>query len=535
MSEPRDPLHNPGSAESHWSTDNVGEAAPGVLTPLSASIWADIGERMPREIAYQMGIFTRAERGAPPPGEDPIVRMFYGRIAMRMEYLATVGDRMPGTNGADTVHGLFGRVPETMKFAPTRRRYAVVAWRLPKSMLTAPRGVRALAPEIDSWWREQIPRLRELDLGGAIALFEDARGHFDRAITVHSLALLSALQPLLDAVTKLVERAGVGDVGALSGTGGAEMAIIEDIWRASRGELTAEQVIRAHGFHGPLEGELSSRVWREDPAPLERMIREYASRSDADSPLLREQDARRRLPELHREVLARVPTAQRPAARMVLTLAARRLPLRGVGKRSFLQSMDVARGAARRAGELLAEDGRIEQPDDVFYLVMDELTGAMPGDAKELVAARRECRAAYQQLELPGSWRGTPVPDKRESAPNDREASVVTGIGVSGGVAEGVVRVVADPSFAEVEPDEVLVTPTTDPSWASIMFLSSALVVDIGGPLSHAAVVARELGIPCVVNTRRGTKALRTGDRVRVDGSKGQVEVLARVPTGEPV
>jgi pyruvate,water dikinase len=104
---------------------------------------------------------------------------------------------------------------------------------------------------------------------------------------------------------------------------------------------------------------------------------------------------------------------------------------------------------------------------------------------------------------------------------------VLTGIGVSAGVVEGIVRVVTDPGFADVEPGEVLVAPTTDPSWASIMFVSTALVVDIGGALSHAAVVARELGVPCVVNTRSGTKALRTGDRVRVDGGKGTVEVLS--------
>jgi len=77
-----------------------------------------------------------------------------------------------------------------------------------------------------------------------------------------------------------------------------------------------------------------------------------------------------------------------------------------------------------------------------------------------------------------------------------------------------------------VEPGEILVTTTTDPSWASIMFISSALVVDIGGALSHAAVVARELGIPCVVNTRNGTRSLHTGDRVRVDGNAGTVEVM---------
>ena len=109
----------------------------------------------------------------------------------------------------------------------------------------------------------------------------------------------------------------------------------------------------------------------------------------------------------------------------------------------------------------------------------------------------------------------------------------ISGLGVSAGVAEGRVRVVVDPSFAEVEPGEVLVTSTTDPSWASIMFLSSALIVDIGGPLSHAAVVARELGVPCVVNTRTGSSVLRTGDVVRVDGNTGSVEILDRVENNQ--
>ena len=97
-------------------------------------------------------------------------------------------------------------------------------------------------------------------------------------------------------------------------------------------------------------------------------------------------------------------------------------------------------------------------------------------------------------------------------------------------MVEGVARVVHDPDFAEIEPDEILVSPTTNPSWSSIMFVSSGLVVDIGGALSHAAVVARELGLPCVVNTQSGSRTIRTGDRLRVDGKEGTVEILERAP-----
>ena len=137
----------------------------------------------------------------------------------------------------------------------------------------------------------------------------------------------------------------------------------------------------------------------------------------------------------------------------------------------------------------------------------------------------------YQSVTIPGAWKGLPVPTEIEEAPElgAARSEQIQGIGVSAGVSEGLARVVTDPSFAEVEPDEVLVASTTDPSWASIMFISSALVMDMGGPISHAAVVARELGIPCVVNTRVGTREIRTGDRVRVNGDTGTVEILEPV------
>lgn len=126
-----DPLHNPGAAGSHWSTDNVGEAAPGVLTPLSASIWTDVGQRMPRRIAYDT---------------DGSARRPCARAADRLVVA-----------GADSA---FAAAGSCRRDRPVR----------------------------------------------------DALQRFDRTITVHSLALLSALQPLRDVITKLVERTGVGDV-----------------------------------------------------------------------------------------------------------------------------------------------------------------------------------------------------------------------------------------------------------------------------------------------------------------------------------
>jgi pyruvate,water dikinase len=169
----------------------------------------------------------------------------------------------------------------------------------------------------------------------------------------------------------------------------------------------------------------------------------------------------------------------------------------------------------------------------------EELRTRLPGYAREMVAERRGQREQFQRHTIPAHWRGNPVPALISGAPatgwpdHDPESDTdetVVGIGASGGRVEGVVRIVHDPSFAEVEPDEVLVCVTTDPSWASVLFLSSALIVDIGGLLSHAAVVAREVGVPCVIGTGNGTAVLRTGDLVRVDGNAGTVEILKRAP-----
>jgi pyruvate,water dikinase len=516
-----DPLHNPGEPDEHWSTDNIGEAMPGVLSPLGASVWDTVANNMLGGVAYALGVFSAAERDS----SHPWFRLFYGRGALQVEYLGLVGDRMPGTTGEEAVRSVFGRAPDEMTWHPTRRRYPFVAAKLPAVFFGSPRRIGTLAADTDRWWRGQVPRLENLSLEQARELFAEASRRFDAALTLQTVGLLGCIQPLYETVVKLVARTGVGDLGVLSGSGGAEIAIVGDLWDAARGRISIDDVVANHGFHGPREGDIIATVWREDPAPLERLLVEY--RRQAADPRARAADAERLRAEMQRRLACELPRAQRPAVQALLRLAARRIPLRGVAKRAFLQSLDVGRGAAHRAGELLAADGMLDAPQDVFYLVTGELTGPLPADASELVAERRARRAEYERLRIPSSWQGTPVPIAETPDATD-DGRPLAGLGVSGGVVEGTARVVTDAAFAEVEPGEVLIASTTDPSWSSIMFISSALVVDIGSALSHAAVVARELGVPCVVNTRDGSRRLRTGDRVRVDGGAGTVEILER-------
>jgi pyruvate,water dikinase len=518
----------------HWTTTNAGEALPGVMTPLMWTFWGPSTEHGARESAYQVGALTAAERAVPADPAQWYAQAFHGRVALRLDYLALLGDRLPGTTGRDAVFNFVGTVPEGLTFAPTRRRYPIIAARLPVLFARFPSRIATLAGSVEAWWQATTPVVPTLSLPACRAAFTEARRRHDEAMVGQTNGIVSNMQPLYAAVADLTAKTGSPDLSILTGaSGGAEMAVVLDVWRASRGELTVEDVVARHGFHGPNEGELSSTVWREDDAPLRRLVAQYAGRGDDEDPRRREAARAQRHAQAERDLLAALPAARRPGARLLLKLARERLPLRGVGKRAFLQANDVGRATARRLGELLAEAGELAEPGDVFFLTAPELSApALPPDVAERVARRRAERAAYLEVTVPEKWQGLPVTvplahDGERAAEEDGPV-VLSGLGVSSGVVEGTVRVVTDPSFVDVEPDEILVAPVTDPSWSAIMFISSALVVDIGGALSHAAVVARELDIPCVVGTHDGTARLRTGDRVRVDGTAGTVELLER-------
>jgi len=235
-----------------------------------------------------------------------------------------------------------------------------------------------------------------------------------------------------------------------------------------------------------------------------------------------------------------------PGARVLLRLARQLIPQREVGKANYTQCLDGARLAARVLGRTLARAGRLADPDDVFHLTVDELLTDGGADLRRLVDERRQLRAAYQTFELPNRWTGPPVPVPATGGdPFDDQAAgstvaegggadggPVTGVAIGGGEVTGRARVVLDPATADLEPGEILVCRSTDPGWVALFHLAGGVVVDTGGQMSHGAIVARELGLPCVTGTEDGTRRLRSGDLIRVDGAAGRVELLERVRVG---
>jgi pyruvate,water dikinase len=528
VTEPWDVLHSAARSDQHYCTGNIGEAIPGVQTPLSWSVWGSTIEQAARKTFHRVGAFTRAEAAVPTDPGDRITQIFYGRGAFRLEGLAVLGDRLPGTTGAEVIAGMCGQAPGDVAYAPSRRRYAHVAAGLPRQMWRVGRRLPAAVTDTEGWYFSWLDRVGSHDLAETQALLTEASGRFAAAVEWQMTALSCAIQPLYDAIRRVTDRAGVGDPVALtSGYGGVpETVLVADLWAASRGRTPLAAVATKHGFHGPMEGELSARVWREDDGPLRALMAGYAACDDSRDPGLGDTARRAARLEMERTVTAAYPRATRPLIRQLFAIAGHIIPLRGAAKNSFLQAFDVLRAGARRAGTLLARRGVIDDASDVFFLTFDELTSPSVLVSREVVELRKARHAEYQLVRLPETWTGVPRPIPVGRPHTRSRPLVLTGTGVSSGTVEGRVRVVEDPTFTDVLPGEVLVAATTDPSWASVMFVSAALVVDIGGVMSHAAVVARDLGIPCVVNTGEGSRTLRTGDQVRVDGTAGTVEIL---------
>jgi phosphohistidine swiveling domain-containing protein len=183
-------------------------------------------------------------------------------------------------------------------------------------------------------------------------------------------------------------------------------------------------------------------------------------------------------------------------------------------------------------GRRLAAEGLLDQVEDVWMLTRTELRDALVGDPdlRELVAERR-ADLARGLREGPRPYLGDPPPEAERHVALEKfygsGGHGLAGAGASPGVAEGIARVVADTAdFARVQPGDVLVATTTTPAWTPLFPSLAALVTETGGILSHAAVVAREYGIPAVVGAAGATATIPDGARVRVDGTTGEVALL---------
>jgi rifampicin phosphotransferase len=203
------------------------------------------------------------------------------------------------------------------------------------------------------------------------------------------------------------------------------------------------------------------------------------------------------------------------------------LGMREMPKFCFLLLFARVRSLLRTVGEELAETGRLEDAGDVFFVSLPEARAALEGeDLRPVVRERRtEYERETRRRRVPRVLLSDGTEPEAETAASavPTVEGVFAGTPASGGVVRAPAGVALDPGRARLEPGEVLVAPSTDPGWTPLFLTAGGLVMEIGGSMSHGAIVAREYGIPAVVGVPGATEKIATGQEIIVDGSAGTV------------
>jgi pyruvate,water dikinase len=343
------------------------------------------------------------------------------------------------------------------------------------------------------------------------------------------------------------EIAGDDELRAIFEGGDTAPDILRALDASERGQRFVAERLRPHqrtfGYKAIWSHEFAFKTWVENPAPIIEAVRGYLA-TDYDYPA----NIKAVADDLERakaEVMEGVEGEARERLQRALDLSLNMNPLTPDHHFYIDQGANArVRLVAIAIGRKLVEAGVLDDPEDVIFLHYNELRLIMADqqafDARELVSDRRdEHEDAYERR--PPSWAGTATeealafpynalwgfPDKFYAG-EPATTGEVKGLAASPGVIEGPARYVASlDEFDQVEQGDILVCRMTNPAWVVLFTKISGLVTEAGGAVSHPAVVAREFGIPAVVGTSNAGERIKTGDRIRVNGSTGVVELLS--------
>ena len=291
------------------------------------------------------------------------------------------------------------------------------------------------------------------------------------------------------------------------------------------------EFLRRYGHRAVAEIDLGMPRWREQPEHMLGALANYQRMDDpAAAPDARFAEGERVAQRAVADVVARVRRRSRWRARAVgfaLGRVRELIGLREAPKDHLVRLIALARDELAAVGTELAARGLLDDPGDVFFLDLHDVAAALDGaDLRPVVGTRREEYAReLRRRHVPRvllSDGTEPEALARAGAPDD---GALVGSPASAGTVTAPARVVLDPVGARLEPGEVLVAPSTDPGWTPLFLTAGGLVMEMGGPNSHGAVVAREYGIPAVVGVPEATARIATGAPITVDGAAGRVHL----------
>ncbi len=558
-----------------WTNLNLGEVVPDVMTPMT---WSMIEMVFISFFEPLMRLFGVAAEGHPPAAL--VAGRLYWNINLGLA-VALPFVSMSKLNGANSVFGgAQGRMHELGQWDMADEDLPDLGFRWSKYILSWPGILRDLYAhrtsqndkllvhmrqrndqfdclDIDALETDELARMigetlpenfRDLDLllllPGALAV-----GLFQRVCR-----RWLGDEDLILAYRLLAAQGGIADTEA--GLDMWRLAVLahaderietallaEDSWQRARERLSEtehgcefltawERFMAEHGHHGRGELEFFNARWAERPDYILNLVRNYLRSIGRTDPLVRQQDLARQREELIQDCRRRL---RNPIKRGLFNWSLRRTQKVARDRENWKNEMVRMLAGFRRVlltlGQRLHKRGTLGCRDDIFFLQIPEICPVAKGsadfDVKQRIAMRR---AEYERncaVTPPPVVVGHFDPDKQVAPEVEAGADLLEGIAVSPGVVTGRARVILKTDDRQhVEGGEILVAPFTDPAWTPYFIPAAGVVMDLGGILSHGAIIAREYGIPAVVNVGSATRIIKTGQKIRVDGDHGTVIIL---------
>ena len=516
-----------------WTNNNVGEALPDVMTPFTWSLIRELDLECQRLTGYYLW-------------SGNICGRVYSNISMMLSIMPQLGISLKW--GKKLIGDVFGNIPDHIEvplypFVKIELLKELVqrGKRNVKRMKEAQRQKEYYLNHTQQWCDQVIQRINESDTQHQMfeIWFNELRPYVSK---LWNMWLGGASSTILVTLRKrLIKLVGEEDANLLlsnfRGNSGLEsLGPLIGIMKTSKGELSREEYMKQYGHRSPHEFEMSIPYPIEEEGYLDKQIAEYEKAGVDVEELLQKQHEQY---TLAKERFIRRYPAKKEWLNKKISKLSQVAQIRESLRSEFVKTFRVMRIFMLRIGDLTTIG------NDVFFLYSFEVPDLLKGSDIMLkhLAARKRNYELYQTLPaFPQFIRGFFDPfewakndDRRidyydpqaKDAVSDEDPKAIKGFAGAAGKIEGNVRVLA--SFAETElfqPGEILVTSTTNVGWTPLFPKAAAIITDIGAPLSHAAIVARELGIPAVVGCGKATTMLKTGDRVLVDGGRGVVQIL---------
>ena len=494
-------------------------------------------------------------------------RTHQGRLFVNLSWVLYMADRLPGADAGELERQLFGQhIPVAIpRPAVSAGERWLIRLNLPRfitmlglSMLTSKRRMEKHVALRRTMALDELTNLQLDDLIEQYQYHIMDTGDWNTRGTLAGVILISLLGRLVgpDKARHIIHI--LGDVGEVESAAPA-LRIRETAQAArrrnpglapllktakDRWETLAEQdhqayqalqnVIDRYGYRSVAEFVIDARSWQEDPTPV----------MDAFVGLLagQENDGKK-AGDNQRGARKALLAGESPWRRWLIN---RTIDLAHLGARTrertkgvLILRVDMMRQLSREISRRLVAAGRLDKTDDLYCLTIDEvrpaLRGEDNGDLGPIAAVRRQEVERLQALPEPSEVIMGREPVSLPRLAEDGEALVLTGLGVSGTAVEGRARVVKNTdALDDFEPDEILIAQYTDAGWTPYFTMASAVVVETGGLLTHTSTVARELGLPAVVNVRDCTSLIHTGDLLAVDPLNGEVRILERAGQDSP-